>query len=202
MIPLALACGAPAMPQMPQSPQTPEQPQSPETPESPEVPELPGGSGGAGGAGGGGCATFPLSIYLNGHKVMNRNKAGQSQPAEVKVYLLRGRQTLDAQDFDTIRRDGEKALAADLVDTLSFAVFPGKFKIKPFQAPAGTAYVAFVGLFRKPPSLRWKLLYDVRKLSRRCAKGQLVTPLKANLYKNTLRTDRSMPAQAMEEDQE
>jgi type VI secretion system VasD/TssJ family lipoprotein len=182
-----LACGAPAAPQMPQQPETPEQP---EVPEIDGLTTTPGGGSRAGAK----CPHFPLSVYLNGHAVMNRNKAGQPQPAEVKAYLLRGRQTFSELDFDTLRREGDKALGDDLVSALSFVVFPGKFKIKPIKAPAGTAFVALVGLFRNPDGQRWKLVFDVRNLSGRCKKGQLHTPLKANLYQNTLRLDRQMPA--------
>ena len=187
------------MPQMPQQPETPEAPETPETPEAPEGVDGDGlltnpGSGGRGGGARAKCPVFPLSLYLNGHAVMNRNKAGQPQPVEVRAYLLRGRQVFSELDFDTLRREGDKALAEDLVSSLSIMVFPGKFKIKPIKAPAGTAYVALVGLFREHNGQRWKLLFDVRSLSRRCKKGQLLTPLKANLYENSLRTDRQMPA--------
>ena len=188
---LILSCGAPAAPQMPQTPQQPETPEQPEVPEIDGLTTTPGGGGSRAGAR---CPHFPLSVYLNGHAVMNRNKAGQPQPAEVKAYLLRGRQTFSELDFDTLRREGDKALGDDLVSAISFMVFPGKFKIKPIKAPAGTAFVALVGLFRDPDGQRWKLVFDVRNLSGRCNKGQLHTPLKANLYQNTLRLDRQMPA--------
>lgn len=191
-----LACGAPAAPTMPQQPETPESPEAPEVPEVDGLTTNPGGGGGARAR----CPVFPLSIFLNGHATMNRNKAGQPQPAEVRVYLLRGRQVFSELDFDTLRRDGDKALGEDLISALSMMVFPGKFKIKQIKAPAGTGYVALVGLFRKHDNRRWKLLFNVRALSRRCKKGQLLTPLKANLYENSLRTDRRMPVDA--EDQE
>ena len=189
-----LACGS----SVPQMPTTPEQPKTPETPEEPEIPGMEGATSGGGRSGGGrgGCRTFPVSVFLNAHKDMNRNREGQAMPVEVKAYLLKGRQLFEELDFDTLRRDGDKALAEDLVTSLSFVVFPAKMKIQPIKAPADTAFVALVGLFRKHDGQLWKLVFDVRGLSGRCKKGQLHTPLKANLYRNSLRLDKDMPPEA------
>lgn len=192
---LVFACGAPAPPQMPQQP---------ETPEEPEIPGMEGAQSGGGGGrrAPGGCARFPLSLFLNAHKELNRNRDGQAMPVEVRAYLLKGRQTFEELDFDTLRREGDKALGADLVTSISITVFPTKMKIQPISAPAGTAYVALAGIFRRPEGQRWKLVFDVQSLAGRCKKGQLHTPLKANLYRNSLRLDKDMPPEARSKGQE
>ena len=192
-----VACGAPAAPQMPQQPSTPE---TPEAPEEPDIPGMPGAKsgGGSGGSGArGGCRSFPISLFLNAHKELNHNRDGKAMPVEVRAYLLRNRQAFEELDFDTIRRDGDKALGPDLVASLSYTVFPTKMKIKPMRPPADTKYVALVGIFRKPAGQQWKLVFDVRSLARRCKKGQLHTPLRANLYRNSVRLDKDMPPGAL-----
>ncbi len=84
-----LACGS----SVPQMPTTPEQPKTPETPEEPEIPGMEGATSGGGRSGGGrgGCRTFPVSVFLNAHKDMNRNREGQAMPVEVS--WLTGRPT-------------------------------------------------------------------------------------------------------------
>lgn len=139
------------------------------------------------------CPHIALELFLNAHKQINPSETGQPMPVEVQAHLLKDRQQFDLLDYDSLRRDAQKMLGIDLVQTLSFVVFPGDIKIHPFKAPAGVNYVAVVGLFRKVEGELWRLVFDVRHLADKCDANQLNAPLKANLYKNTLRLDKDMP---------
>src|SRR5512137_2954202 len=55
------------------------------------------------GQGGGSlCQPAPLEISLQAERQLNLHEMGQSMPVEVRVLLLRERETFEQLDFDTV----------------------------------------------------------------------------------------------------
>lgn len=117
----------------------------------------------------GGCKPAPIEVYLQASPYLNQNVKAQSMPVEVRILLLKARETYDETDFETLWQRGEEVLAHDLVRKEAVTVFPGKDKIRPLKSQRGVAYIALVGIFRKPQGRQWQQLYDVRQQNKRCA---------------------------------
>jgi type VI secretion system protein VasD len=139
------------------------------------------------GGGGGECQPPPLEIFLQADAVLNRNPQGQPMPVEVRVLLLREREAFDQLDFEGVWRSNPTTLGKDLVGSASLTVFPGEFKIYPMKSPPGVAYVALVGIFRRPEGQSWRHVVDVKEQSRRCARSDdLHTTVHALLRGNAI----------------
>jgi type VI secretion system protein VasD len=140
------------------------------------------------GQGGGAlCQPAPLEIFLQADAQLNLNESGQPMPVEVRVLLLRERETFDQLDFDTVWKDAQTALAKDLVNSASLTVFPGKLKIYPMKSAPGVAYVALVGIYRRPEGRSWRHVVDIKEPNRRCATSDdLHTIVHASLRGNTI----------------
>jgi type VI secretion system VasD/TssJ family lipoprotein len=120
----------------------------------------------------GDCKPPPIEVFLQADPDLNRNELGQPMPVEVRVLLLKDRERLDNADFETVWKDTANLLGKDLVNSASLTVFPGKLKIYPMKSAPGVAYVALVGLFRRPEGQGWRYVVDVRETNKRCAAGE------------------------------
>jgi type VI secretion system protein VasD len=139
------------------------------------------------GQGGGSlCQPAPLEIYLQAEPQLNLNELGQPMPVEVRVLLLRERDTFEQLDFDTIWKDAQTALAKDLVTSASLTVFPGKIKIYPMKSAPGVAYVALVGIYRRPEGRSWRCVVDIKEKNRCATSDDLHTMVHASLRSNTI----------------
>ncbi len=136
------------------------------------------------------CATFPLEIFVQASAVLNHNELGQPMPVEVRVLLLRDRARFDAQTFDTLRQEPERALGTDLLHAETFVVFPGKMEIRPLRSPGATSYVALVALFREHAGPLWRQVFDVRRASWSCGPGALHEMVHITLERNIMRRAR------------
>jgi type VI secretion system protein VasD len=133
------------------------------------------------------CQPAPLEIFLQAESQLNLNEDGQPMPVEVRVLLLRDRETFDQLDFDTVWKDAQTALTKDLVSSASLTVFPGKLKIYPMKSAPGVTFVALVGIYRRPQGRSWKYVIDVKEQNRRCATSDdLHTIVHASLRGNTI----------------
>lgn len=141
----------------------------------------------SGQGGGAVCQPAPLEIFLQADSQLNLNEGGQSMPVEVRVMLLRDRETFDQLDFDTVWKDSQTALAKDLVSSASLTVFPGKLKIYPMKSALGVTFIALVGIYRRPQGRSWKYVVDVKEQNKRCATSDdLHTIVHASLRGNTI----------------
>jgi type VI secretion system protein VasD len=135
------------------------------------------------------CDPPPIEVFLQADPKLNPNPDGQAMPVEVRVLLLKQRQTLDQLDFETAWKKGAEALGKDLVDSASTMVFPGKEQIHPINSATGVAYVALVALFRQPRRQGWKHVVDIRTANRRCSgedQEALHTIVHARLHGTTI----------------
>lgn len=133
------------------------------------------------------CRPAPLEIYLQADSQINLNEEHQPMPMEVRVFLLKDRETFEQLDFETIWRDSQKALSKDLIRMASLIVFPGKIKIHTMKNVSTAAYVALVGIFRQPKGHQWKSLFDIREQNRRCANPEdLHTLIRAQIKGNRI----------------
>ncbi|MBW2733526.1 MAG: type VI secretion system lipoprotein TssJ [Deltaproteobacteria bacterium] len=138
-------------------------------------------------SGGKGCERAPIEVFLQASPYLNQNKKQQPMPVEVRVFLLRDRETFDGLDFETVWQRAEEALADSIVKTSSLTVFPGKLKIYPLKSAPDVAYVALVGVFRRPQGDTWRYVFDIREKNRVCAtKNSLHTIVHAMLKDNTI----------------
>jgi type VI secretion system VasD/TssJ family lipoprotein len=141
------------------------------------------------------CKLAPIEIFMQAGKQLNLNKEGQSMPVEVRVLLLRARERFDQLDFETLWKGASEPLGKDLVKSASLTVFPGKLKIFPMKSSRRVAYVALVGIFRRPEGQRWKYVVDVRSRNRRCGSGEdLHTIIHAVLGGNAITRPKNRPA--------
>jgi type VI secretion system VasD/TssJ family lipoprotein len=142
---------------------------------------------GGGGGGGSECQPPPLEVFLQADGVLNRNAQGQPMPVEVRVLLLRERESFDQLDFESVWKGSAPSLSKDVIGSASLTVYPGEFRIYPMKSPPGVAYVALVGIFRQPQGNGWKHVVDVKEPSRRCAHGDdLHTTVHAQLRGNAI----------------
>ncbi len=132
------------------------------------------------------CDELPLAVHLKVGKLINLNVVGQAQPVQVRLLLLKERETFDALDFQTVWQEGEKELEGILVRTIEFTVFPGQDKVSTYQAPRSVAYAAFIGLFRKPHESEWRQVIDLRAGAKGCVEGGLHIPVNAEVRDNRL----------------
>lgn len=138
-------------------------------------------------SGGKACERPPIEVFLQASPYLNQNKKQQPMPVEVRVFLLKERETFDSLDFETVWQRAEEALAGTMVKTASLTVFPGKLKIFPVKSAPEVAYVALVGVFRSPKGDDWRYVFDIRNKNRRCAtKDSLHTIVHALLKDNTI----------------
>lgn len=135
------------------------------------------------------CEELPLDIVVKGNEVQNLNPEGQSMPVEVRAYMLSRRDTFDALDFDAIWKRGDEALGSTLLGSLAFTVFPGEEKINPVGAPIKVAYVAMIGLFRRPDGDQWRSVVDIHGLAEKCRPGQLHFVLHTTIKDNRMVAD-------------
>jgi type VI secretion system protein VasD len=156
-------------------------PGMPTAPDAPSAPGVPGEYDQAmqyipkGGKSGGGvyvaCKPPPLEIFVQADAALNPNEKGQPMPVEVRALLLKERTTFDTLDFETVWQQAQQSLDKVLVASASLTVYPSKLKIYPIKSSLEVAYVALVGIFRKPEGTSWKYVVDVRQANRRCAAG-------------------------------
>jgi type VI secretion system protein VasD len=133
------------------------------------------------------CKPPPLELFLEPDAELNVNERGDSMPVEVRVLLLRDREAFDQLEFETIWRGESEALKKDLMKSATLTVFPGKLKIHPLKSTKGVAYVALVGIFRRPEGDGWRYVVNVRRQNSRCArKDNLHTVIHARLVKNRI----------------
>ncbi|MBK6846498.1 MAG: type VI secretion system lipoprotein TssJ [Proteobacteria bacterium] len=151
--------------------------------------------GAAGGGPGGTCEPPPLEIFLQAGDQLNPNADGQSMPVEVRVLLLRDRQVFDQLDFETVWQRAAEALGRELLQSVSFTVYPGKLQIFPLKGQREAAYVALVAVFRESSDRRWQHVVDIGASSRRCAdKDALHTIVQAQLQGFTINEPDAVPA--------
>lgn len=115
------------------------------------------------------CERPPIEVFIQASPYLNPNQNGQSMPVEVRVFLLKERNSFDELDFDTVWQRGPEALAEDLVKTESFTVFPGKLKIYALKSKPEVSYVALVAIFRKPQADDWRYIFNIEEKNKRCA---------------------------------
>jgi type VI secretion system VasD/TssJ family lipoprotein len=115
------------------------------------------------------CERPPIEVFLQASPYINPNPKGQSMPVEVRVFLLRERETFDSLDFETVWQRGEEALAKDLLKSASLTVFPGKLKIYSMKSQPKASFVALVAVFRKPEADEWRHVFDIQDKNKRCA---------------------------------
>lgn len=132
------------------------------------------------------CTTLPLSLHLKVGKLVNLDSAGQPQPVQVRLLLLKERETLDGLDFRTVWQEGKKELKDALVRTIELTVFPGKDKVSTYEAPQGVGFVALIGLFRRPDDNEWKYVVDLRSQAKACREGSLHVPVQAEIRDNKI----------------
>ena len=133
------------------------------------------------------CKRVPIEVFLQASPYLNQNEKGQSMPVEVRVYLLRSRQTFDGLDFETLWQRGDEALSREMIRNTSLTVFPGKLKIYSMESDGTAAFVALVAIFRKPEGGTWSQVLDIREKNKRCAtKDALHNVVHALLKDNTI----------------
>lgn len=132
------------------------------------------------------CQTLPLSLHLKVGKLLNLDGAGQPQPVQVRLLLLKERDTFDGLDFRTVWQDGKKELKETLVRAIELTAFPGKDHVSTYEAPRGVAFIALLGLFRKPDENEWKYVVDLRNAAKACTEGGLHIPVQAELRDNKI----------------
>lgn len=141
------------------------------------------------------CKPPPVEIFMQAAEKLNLNATGQSMPVEVRVLLLKERELFDQLDFEAVWKDDGKALGKDLVKSASLTVFPGKLKIFPMKSTPAVAYVALVGIFRRPQGQRWKHVVDVRAQNQKCStREDLHTIVHAQLHGSSITRPRTTPA--------
>ncbi len=131
------------------------------------------------------CEPPPIEFFFQPRQELNKNREGQSMPVEVRIYFLKDRVAFEQLDFETLWKEGERALEKDLLKSVSLTVIPGEHNIYPMKSEAAAQYIALVAIFRRPEARRWAYLVDVRDANSRCAgKNELHTLIPVALYKN------------------
>lgn len=89
----------------------------------------------------------------------SRESNSLSEPVVVRVYQLKDRKTFDKTVYQQLLNDGENILKADLLATRDVVVKPGGDVMLDMPMEADAKFVAVVGLFRHPDTVKntWKL---------------------------------------------
>lgn len=106
-----------------------------------------------------------LHLDFNGRSAINTNAqemSGLSVPVLVRVYQLRGSQTLQNATYDELVKQGERVLLDDLLDQRVVVIKPGEAAQLNTPLQAQAKYVGVVALFRSPDVLQntWRLVLD------------------------------------------
>jgi type VI secretion system VasD/TssJ family lipoprotein len=129
------------------------------------------------------CTSLPIELFVQPGGDVNPNEKGQAEPVEVKVFLLKDRQTFDQLAFETIQRSGDRSVGPELLKSYSLTIYPARDEILPIAAPMNVSFVAVVGLFRNPTEGSWRYVFDVTDLARKCTPGGLHATLHTTIRK-------------------
>lgn len=106
-----------------------------------------------------------LHLDFTAREVLNtdaRENNSLSEPMVIRIYQLKEMKTFDRSVYQQLLNDGETTLGADLLATRDVVVKPGGDVSLNMPMEEDAKYVAVVGLFRHPDTLKntWKLTID------------------------------------------
>lgn len=118
-----------------------------------------------------GCAAPKLMVNLKTGAELNQNEQGESLPVLVRIYLLRQAQKFTDADFNTLWKSDEATLGGDIVVREEVTLFPDSNYVFEFERvkKSGAAYLAVVGIFRKPTEDCWRQLIETKTIKKRVA---------------------------------
>ena len=95
-----------------------------------------------------------------------RENHSLSESVVVRIYQLKDIKTFDRSVYQQLLNDGETTLGEDLLATRDVVVKPGGDALLNMPMEEDAQYVAVVGLFRHPDTLKntWKLTIDRQAL--------------------------------------
>ena len=96
-----------------------------------------------------------------------RESNSLSESLVVRIYQLKDNKTFDRSVYQQLLKDGEAVLGADLLATRDVVIKPGGDVLLDMPMEENAKYVAVVGLFRQPDTVknRWKLTIDREALN-------------------------------------
>lgn len=91
-----------------------------------------------------------------------RESNSLSEPVVVRIYQLKDNKTFDKSVYQQLLKSGEVILGADLLATRDVVLKPGGDVLLDMPMEESAKYVAVVGLFRHPDTVKnsWRLLIE------------------------------------------
>ena len=106
-----------------------------------------------------------VKVSLESSKYLNLDDAGYPLPVIVRVYLLKGKDSMEKADFVSLWKSEQDILGEDLVDRKEITLLPDssidmQLEIDPEK---GVKYIGIMALFRKPQGDNWRQIMPIKK---------------------------------------
>ncbi|MFT0213807.1 type VI secretion system lipoprotein TssJ [Pseudomonas sp. F1_0610] len=117
-----------------------------------------------------GCMTQTKTLHLdiNARDSLNNNASGSALSTVVRIYQLKDRQAFDNLDYDTLAKNDNHAVKADLVSQKDFRVRPSEALAVDMPIDKKVKFIAIAALFLNPDLEKdsWRIVIPRRELSR------------------------------------
>lgn len=103
-----------------------------------------------------------IRVVVQPDEMLNPNDEGEPLSVQLHVYQLRGDESVEVIDFETVWEEGgEVAFGDDFISEEEITVYPGKDDVLELTPDPEAKFVLAAAIFREPLGQDWFRLYEV-----------------------------------------
>ncbi len=103
-----------------------------------------------------------IRVIVQPDELLNPNEEGEPLSVQLHVYQLKGDESIDLIDFETVwEKGGEVAFGDDYISEEEITVYPGRNDLLELTPDPAAKYILAAAIFREPLGQDWFRVYEV-----------------------------------------